>query len=201
MSAPRHLWSGDWELESSARRDELAAGRGRPEPPAEPEPAISPRRPRTPTLRERLRAALLRLKGLPRPSRRQVRVASIVAALVLVFAGAAVAVTSALSGGSSSPAPAVANQPEAWLGIDVTSSPYGGVMVTNVVPGSPAYWAGMEAGDVITQMNGRPTASPSDIKDAIAGMHPGQSVTVRFQGSGATYNAKIALKNRPAGTP
>jgi hypothetical protein len=201
MSAPRHLWSGDWELESSARRDELAAGRGRREPPEEPEPAIGPRRPGTPTLRERLRAALLRLKGVPRPNRRQIRVASIVAVLVLVCAGAAVAVTSALSGGSSSPAPAVANQPEAWLGIDVTSSPYGGVMVTNVVPGSPAYWAGMEAGDVIRQMNGRPVGSPSDLRDAIAGMHPGQSVTVRFEGSGATYNAKIPLKNRAAGTP
>ena len=201
MSAPRHLWSGDWELESSARRDELAAERGRPRPPAEPEPAVSPSRPRTPTLRDRLRAALTRLKGIPRPNRRQIRVAAVVAALVLVCAGAAVAVTSALNGGSSTPAPAVTNQPEAWLGIDVTSSPYGGVMVTNVVPGSPAYWAGMEAGDVITQVNGHPVASPSDLRDVIGGMHPGQRVTVRFEGSGTTYNAQIPLKNQPAGGP
>ena len=142
----------------------------------------------------------MRLKRVPRPSGRQVRVASLVAVLALVAAGAAVAVSSALTG-SSSPAPAVSNQPEAWLGIDVTNSPYGGVMVTNVVPGSPAYWAGMEAGDVITRINGRPVATPSDLRDVIAGMHPGQRVTVRFEGSGTTYNAQIPLKNRPAGTP
>ncbi len=200
MSAPRHLWSGDWELESSARRDELAAGRGRPQPPAEPEPVVPPRRPPAPTLRDHLRAALALLERVPRPSRRQIRVASVVAALALVCAGAAYAVTSALSG-SSSPAPAVANQPEAWLGIDVTNSPYGGVMVTNVVPGSPAYWAGMEAGDVITRINGRQVATPSDVRDVVAGLHPGQRVTVQFEGSGATYNAQIPLRNRPAGTP
>jgi S1-C subfamily serine protease len=74
-------------------------------------------------------------------------------------------------------------------------------MVTNVVPGSPAYWAGMEAGDVITQINGHPVASPSDLRDVIGGMHPGQRVTVRFEGSGTTYNAQIPLRNRPAGGP
>ena len=199
MSAPRHLWSGDWELESSARRDELAAGRGRPQAPAEPEPAIPPRRAATPTLRDRLRAALALLERVPRPGPRHIRVASILAALALAGAGAAFAVSSVLSG-SSSPPPAVANQPEAWLGIDVTNSP-NGVMVTDVVPGSPAYWAGMEAGDVITRINGRQVATPSDVRGVIAGLHPGQSVTVRFQGSGTTYNAQIPLRNRPPGTP
>src|ERR1700752_3286933 len=98
MSAPRHLWSGDWELESSARRDELANGRGRPQPPAEPEAVARPPRPRTPTIREGLRSLIGRLKGMPRPNRRQIRVAAVVAVLAVVFVGAAVAVSSALSG-------------------------------------------------------------------------------------------------------
>jgi S1-C subfamily serine protease len=156
-----------------------------------------PPRPRTPTIRERLRSLIGRLKGMPRPNRRQIRVAAVVAVLAVVFVGAAVAVSSALSGGGSSAPPAVANQPEAWLGIDVTSSPYGGVMVTNVVPGSPAYWAGMEAGDVLTRINGRPVASPSDLRDVISGMQPGQRVTVQFEGSGTTYNAQIPLRSTP----
>ncbi|HTT28590.1 MAG TPA: PDZ domain-containing protein [Solirubrobacteraceae bacterium] len=139
---------------------------------------------------------------MPRPSRRQVRVVSLVAVLALVAAGAAVAVSSALTGSSSPPsAGSVSNQPEAWLGIDVTNSPYGGVMVTNVVPGSPAYWAGMEAGDVITKVNGQQVATPSDLKNVVAGLHPGQRVMVRFEGSGTTYNAQIRLRNRPAGSP
>lgn len=127
------------------------------------------------------------------------RVVSVVAALALVSAGVVYAVTGAV-GGSSAP-PAAANQSGPWLGIDVTTSPYGGVMVVNVAPGSPAYWAGMEAGDVITQIDGRRILAPSDVTSALAGMHPGQHVTIQFQGSGATYNAQVPLGNRPAGYP
>src|SRR2546423_14225339 len=36
MSAPRHLWSGEWRRESAAVAEELAQRRGQSEPPAEP---------------------------------------------------------------------------------------------------------------------------------------------------------------------
>lgn len=128
------------------------------------------------------------------------RVVLVVVALALVSAGVVYAVTSAV-GGSSTPSPATASQSGPWLGIDVTTSAYGGVMVVNVAPGSPAYWAGMEAGDVITQIDGRRILAPSDVASALAGMHAGQHVTIQFQGSGATYNAQVPLANRPAGYP
>ena len=164
MSGPQHLWSGDWELESSARRDELAAGRNGARPPAEPEPeperlAPPPRRPRRPTLLHRLRTALV-------ARRRGLRVVGLVAVLILLGAGAAYAVTSALGGSSSTNSPVAASGSQAWLGIDVSTSASGGVMVTNVIPGSPAYWAGMEAGDVIIQVNGKPVYKPADVISA-----------------------------------
>src|ERR1700733_14365698 len=135
MSGPRHLWSGDWQLESSARRDELAAGRGRAAEPTEPErPAPAPRPPRR-KLRERLRSFGAR-------HRRQIRIGFAAAALTLLIAGAAIAVTSAVGGSGGQP-PAAAAGSRAWLGIDVTTSPYGGVMVVDVFPGSPAQAAGM----------------------------------------------------------
>jgi membrane-associated protease RseP (regulator of RpoE activity) len=199
MSGPQHLWSGDWEVESSARRDELAAGRNRAQPPIEPEPEperpAPPRRPRRPPLLHRLRTALV-------ARRRELRVAGLVAVLILLFAGAAYAVTSALGGGSSNTnSPAAASGSQAWLGIDVATSASGGVRVVNVIPGSPAYWAGMEAGDVITRINGKPVYKPSDVTSTVDGKHPGDRIQIQFQGSGTVYTKHIALATPPAGYP
>jgi hypothetical protein len=193
MSGPRHLWSGDWQLESSARRDELAAGRGRPAEPAEPErPAPAPRPPRR-TLRERLRSFHAR-------NQRRIRIAVAAAALTLLIAGAAVALASAVGGSGGQPSAAAAGS-RAWLGIDVARSPYGGVMVVDVFPGSPAQAAGMEPGDVITRVNGHPVVNPSDVTSAVAGRHPGDRLQLQFQGSGTTYSASVPLARTPAGYP
>ena len=112
MSAPRHLWSGDWQLESAAAAEELAERRGQIAEPLEPEAESAPvgaepsrlarviawlrdaarrLRQRSPNLRERLRAAL-RARG------RQVRVVLLVMLVALVGAGAAWGVTSLLGG-------------------------------------------------------------------------------------------------------
>jgi hypothetical protein len=206
MSAPRHLWSGDWRLESSAHGDELAANRARGVP-AEPEGPVAPPRPQRPTLRDRvrallahMRAVLARIRTLPRGTRRQRRIAVLAVAATLLLAGAAYAVTSAV-GGSGGHTPAVVSGSRAWLGIDVTRSSGGGVMVADVFPGSPAQVAGMEPGDVITAINGHKIFNPSDVKAAIAGKQPGDQVQLQFQGSGTSYTAKVPLSSPPAGYP
>lgn len=193
MSAPRHLWSGDWRRESSARAEELAAGRPPSERPAEAESVAPPRRARVRRPHWRLGAG--RLGG-----RRRLRVALIVASLALVSAGAAYAVISTLVGGAGKPA-AAANGSRPWLGIDVSSSPFGGVMVVDVVPGSPADAAGVEPGEVITQIDNRPVATPSDVASAIAGERPGDQVDIELQQGPATYTVRVALSTRPAGYP
>ena len=134
-------------------------------------------------------------------TRRQRRIAVVAVAATLVLAGAAYAVTAAVVGGSGSPTPAVASGSGAWLGIDVARSSLGGAMVVDVFPGSPAQAAGMEPGDVITEINGHPVFRPSDVTSALAGMHPGDQVQLRFQGSGTTYSARVPLASRPAGYP
>lgn len=208
MSAPRHLWSGDWRDESSAHRDELAAGRTRVTVADDPEPPAVEPRPKGPTLRERLRAlgahlrtALGRLRRLPLGTRRQRRIALVAVALTLIIAGAAYAVTSAVGGASGEKTPTVASGSGAWLGIDVANSPQGGVMVVDVFPGSPAQAAGMEPGDVITQIDGHQILTPRDVRTAIAGKHPGDQVQLQFQGSGTSYTAKVPLASPPAGYP
>ena len=206
MSAPRHLWSGDWRHESSAHRDELAATRLRATVPVEPEaPAAAPR---TRPLRDRLHALLGRMRTAPRRigslrlgTRRQRRIAIVAVALTLLLAGAAYAVTSAVVGGSGGQTSPVATRSGAWLGIDVTRSQLGGVMVVNVFPSSPAEAAGMEPGDVITQINGHQIFTPRDVTQSIAGNRPGDQVQLQFQGSGTSYTAKVPLASRPAGYP
>ena len=149
----------------------------------------------------RMRALLGSLRRLPFGTRRQRRIAIVAVGLTLVLAGAAYAVTAAVVGGPSSPTPAVANGSGAWLGIDVASTPQGGVMVVDVFPGSPAQAAGMEPGDVITQINGHQILTARDVRTAIAGLHPGDQVQLQFQGSGTSYTAKVPLASPPAGYP
>lgn len=207
MSGPRHLWSGDWRAESSAHRDELAANRGHAPVLEEPEPPAPPRRPPRRTIRDRLRALLGHVRALLRrigklrvgtPRQRRLALASVAA--ILLLGGAAYAVADSLNG-SSATTTTVASGSRAWLGIDVATSQLGGVMVVDVFPGSPAQAAGMEPGDVITRLNGKPIVTPSEVTSALAAMHPGQRIEIQFEGSGVSYASSVALATRPAGYP
>jgi len=148
-----------------------------------------------------MRTALRRIQRLPLGTRRQRRIAVVAVAATLLLAGVAYAVTSAVVGGSGGQTPAVASGSGAWLGIDVASSPQGGVMVVDVFPGSPAQAAGMEPGDLITRIGGHQILTPRDVRAAIAGKHPGDQVQLQFQGSGTSYTAKVPLTSPPAGYP
>jgi hypothetical protein len=113
MSGPRHLWSGDWRLESSAHAEDLAARRARPEARAENEPEVEPRRRARSAARARFAAQAVRavhaawawvqrvgrgvagrIRALRRRGARRIRAALLVAGLVVLSAGAAYVVTS-----------------------------------------------------------------------------------------------------------
>ena len=203
MTGPRHLWSGDWRAESSAHRDELDANRARVPVLEEPEVPAPPRR----TIRDRIRALLGHIRTLLRRIRkirlgtpRQRRLALATVAAILLFAGAVYAVADSLSGSSATTSQATIGS-RAWLGINVKTSAQGGVMVVDVFPGSPAQAAGMEPGDVITRLNGKPVFAPSDVTSVIVAMHPGQRVKIQYQGSGVSYSSSVPLATRPAGYP
>jgi hypothetical protein len=76
-----------------------------------------------------------------------------------------------------------------------------GAVVTNVVPGSPADAAGLEPGDVITQIDNQTVNSPDDINSALAGMHVGQQVEIQYQRGPFADAAQVTLAARPAGSP
>jgi membrane-associated protease RseP (regulator of RpoE activity) len=194
MNGPRHLWSGEWEDESSARAAELAAQRGRApaEEPEEPEtPAATPKAKR-PTLRERLVA-------FRRRHARQLRLGLLVGLLVLIGAGAAYAVGNAVTGGNNSHHQAAnANGPQnAWLGIEMISSPSGGVMVARVDPKSPAQAAGIKPGDVITQIDTQPIVTPAIAAAAISGLEPGDHADIQVQRGAGSYTAHVTLARPP----
>jgi S1-C subfamily serine protease len=128
---------------------------------------------------------------------------------VLLSAGAAYAAVSSLlnSGGGSSSgtsnapvtsSPARTTAP-AWLGVDTMNA--GGAMVMDVIPASPADAAGLQPGDVITQIANRPVQVPSDLESALAGMHAGQQIEIQYERGPISSTTQATLRARPANGP
>lgn len=200
MNAPRHLWSGDWEDESSAHAEGLAARRGRPDEPAEPEP-VAPQ-PRVSRIRRAVRWLRDRLRSMPRPGRRRVRLVVVATFVTLLFATAAYAVISD-SGTTTkqSPQSVVATGGQAWLGVQLANAGVSGALVSSVAPGSPAAAAGIRPGDLITQLDTQPIVAPAVFVSAISGLQPGDKVDLQLQRGSSQYTAQVVLASHPARTP
>lgn len=200
MTAPRHLWSGDWRRESAAAAQELA-GRQTPTEKLSAPPRPSPPKPSTPSPAAR---ALARLRSL-RPSG-----AVLIALAMLLSAGVGYAAVSSLVSSNGGGKTGTGNPPSAnspvrstapgWLGLDTMNFP-GGVMVVDVVPGSPADVAGLQPGDVITQIGNRPVQAPTDLESALAGMHAGQQIEIQYERGLMSYTTQATLRARRANGP
>jgi hypothetical protein len=230
MSPPKHLWSGDWQRESDAAARERARQQAPvTAPPEEPEPArvpaaptraaASPRReaartrspsgatppparrvPRVHQLADRARAAWTYLRAHLTLDRTQARLAAIVAAVALLVVGGAYGLD-ALVGGSSSPNhPSVANA-NAWLGLQMQSLSNGTVVISSVVPGSPAAAAGLRPGDVISEIDRRPVVAPVDVTEAVAALQAGDTIELQLVRGSSTYTTRVKLTARPASFP
>jgi membrane-associated protease RseP (regulator of RpoE activity) len=194
MTTPRHLWTGDWARESESAADEMERRRAgfQPDEPPVKEPPQEPEHEPRPPLLTRVAAALvafLRSVGtatargfaaavarLRTISPRQVGLVALA-----TVAGAAVALgAAALAGGSgsgSSKSDAQVLPGHAWLGLQTVSQMgTSGATVLVVDAGAPAQRAGLQPGDVITQVDGQPITSPGVLDAAIAGKQPGQQV-------------------------
>jgi PDZ domain-containing protein len=201
MNGPRHLWSGDWEDESSAHAEGLAARRGRPEEPAEPEP-VAPT-PRESWIRRAARWLRARVRSLPAPGRRRVRLVLLATFLTLLGATAAYAVISDSSSSRSAtqPQPVARNPGQAWLGIRLANAPVRGALVSVVERGSPAAAAGIRPGDLITQLDTEPIVAPAVFVSAISGLQPGDRVDIQLQRGASQYTTQVVLASQPARTP
>jgi serine protease Do len=76
----------------------------------------------------------------------------------------------------------------------------GGVAVNNVSDGTPAAQAGLEPGDVIQSINGKPLNSASDLVATVSAMKPGSQVTLRVWSQGVKKNVQVTLGEQPVQT-
>ena len=91
------------------------------------------------------------------------------------------------------------------IGIDPNTSGYfnggsyqPGLIISNVVPGSPADRAGLRPGVVVTAIAGKPVASQNAVVALLIVHHPGDRVTVRWvDAETGTHTSSLRLASGP----
>ncbi len=95
----------------------------------------------------------------------------------------------------------------AYVGVNLDPSVSGGAAIAKastsggaspIQPGSPAAKAGLQAGDVITAVNGTAVASINQFVATIANYAPGDTVTLTVNRGGQTKSIKLTLGAQPA---
>jgi S1-C subfamily serine protease len=130
----------------------------------------------------------LRVPGAP------VRVVVIVLAAIVLIAGAAYGLSKALGSGSSPVASASHNLP--YLGAQMESVPINRVLVSAVVPNSPAAQAGIGPGDIIVTVNNQAISQPGDVTALLRHLHPGDSVSIQIERGGIPYTTRATLTSQ-----
>ncbi len=99
-----------------------------------------------------------------------------------------------------------------WLGIqlqEVTTEiaaalglkERGGVLVAEVLDGTPAAKAGLESGDVILGLGGNDVKSPNDLSRRVASYAPGERIKVKISRDGKVRNLNVTLGQRDDAAP
>jgi len=196
--------------EMERRREGFQPG----EPPAEEPPREPEREPREPPLRRAAMAMLAFLRSVRAATARGL--AATVARLrtisprqvglvaLATVAGAAVALGAAAlaGGGGSSPSKSDAQLTagHTWLGLQTVSQMgNSGATVLVVDAGGPAQHAGVQPGDVITQIDGQPITSPAVLDAVIASKQPGQQVQLLVDRYGQSLVLYATLGSTHAG--
>jgi len=92
----------------------------------------------------------------------------------------------------------------AWLGIEgedvieAGSTDADGARVRTVVPLSPAAEAGIQVGDVITAIDGKPVTSMLTLMVSMRTHAPGEGIVVKFWRGGQTSVVRATLRERPS---
>lgn len=95
-----------------------------------------------------------------------------------------------------------------WLGVEALAltpriahevglSSTNGVIVTRTTPGGPAAHAGLEAGDILVGIDGKPINNPVDIVQIIQESRPGDKVELEFIRSGIPERLSVTLIEKP----
>ncbi len=77
--------------------------------------------------------------------------------------------------------------------------PEKGALVGNVESNSPGGKAGLQRGDVITEMNGEAVTGPNELRLAVGSMAPGTTVHLKVLRNGETRDVTLTLGEAPSG--
>lgn len=129
-----------------------------------------------------------------------VKVATLVKEAVAYLAGREEPLTATITPGGAPP-PSAAGAPAAGRRVTFGAVPdfeFGGpgVRLSGVSPGSPAEQAGLQAGDVVVRLAGRPVASLADLSGVLRTLAVGQEVEVEYSREGAARSARVTLVAR-----
>jgi len=95
----------------------------------------------------------------------------------------------------------------AWLGVQIgtptslSSSTPSGAEVGSVTTGGPAEDAGLQAGDIVTEIDGQRIDDSTDLSTYVNTKAPGDKIKLTVQRDGQTQKVDVTLANRPAKVP
>lgn len=93
-------------------------------------------------------------------------------------------------------ASAQVEQAKPWLGVAIDAGKTG-VLVKEVIPGTPAEEYGLKAGDEITAVSGKPVQKPEDLIAQVRSQGVGNLVKVDYLRAGKAASKEIRLVARP----
>jgi S1-C subfamily serine protease len=71
------------------------------------------------------------------------------------------------------------------------------LLVVGVTPSSPAEIAGINVGDILLEVAGKPTESPDDLLDLLSNRSAGQTVAARTLRGGSVREVQLTIAERP----
>lgn len=91
------------------------------------------------------------------------------------------------------------NNNRGYIGINLTDKdePDGGAKVTGVSPKGGAAKAGLKRNDVIFELNGKPVAGPTALRESLENYRPGEKVTVKVRRGEEELEYKVTLTKMP----
>jgi S1-C subfamily serine protease len=89
-----------------------------------------------------------------------------------------------------------------YVGVELNgNSTSGGAQIQSVQSGSPADTGGLQAGDVVTAINGKSIGSTEQFIETVDNYPPGQKITLTINRNGQTKTVPLTLGTRPQTSP